>query len=84
MVRYYDPAWGATEEIRKIAMGDTFHYTNCCPQLVNFNAGVWNDLEDYYISRAFFHDKKVTVFTGPIINKAERINKLPVPVNYWK
>ncbi|MGI8636767.1 MAG: DNA/RNA non-specific endonuclease, partial [Segetibacter sp.] len=84
MVRYYDPAWGATEEIRKIAMGDTFHYTNCCPQLANFNAGVWNDLEDYYMSRAIFQDKKVTVFTGPIFNKAKRINKLLVPVNYWK
>jgi len=84
MVRYYDPAWDATEKIRKIAMGDTFHYTNCCPQLANFNAGVWNDLEDYYMSRAIFQDKKVTVFTGPIFNKAKRINKLLVPVNYWK
>jgi endonuclease G len=84
MVRYYDPAWGATEKIRKIAMGDTFHYTNCCPQLANFNAGIWNDLEDYYMSRAIFQDKKVTVFTGPIFNKAKRIKKLLVPVNYWK
>lgn len=84
MVRYYDPAWGKTADIRKIAMGDTFHYTNCCPQLANFNAGVWNDLEDYYMVRAIFQDHKVTVFTGPIFNKAKKINNLLVPVNYWK
>lgn len=84
MVRYYDPAWGPTDELRKIAMGDTFYYTNCCPQLANFNGGVWNDLEDYYMSRAIFQDYRVTVFSGPIFNKALTIGRLLVPVNYWK
>lgn len=84
MVRYYDPAWGATDELRKIAMGDTFYYTNCCPQLASFNGGVWNDLEDYYMSRAIFQDYRVSVFSGPIFNKAQIIGRLLVPVNYWK
>jgi endonuclease G len=84
MVRFYDPAWGKTEAERKIAMGDTFHYTNCCPQLGKYNAGIWNDLEDYYLSRAIFQDDRVTVFTGPIFNKAKKIGELLVPVNFWK
>ncbi|WP_421744265.1 DNA/RNA non-specific endonuclease [Chryseobacterium gambrini] len=84
MVRFYDPAWGKTEDKRKIAMGDTFHFTNCCPQVGKFNAGLWNDLEDYYMARSIFQDNKISVFTGPIFNKAKLINDLLVPLNFWK
>lgn len=84
MVRFYDPAWGETEDRRKIAMGDTFHFTNCCPQVGKFNAGLWNDLEDYYMARSIFQDNKISVFTGPIFNKAKLINDLLVPLNFWK
>jgi DNA/RNA endonuclease G (NUC1) len=84
MVRFYDPAWGKTEQERKVAMGDTFHFTNCCPQIGRFNAGVWNDLEDYYMARSIFQDDKISVFTGPIFNKAKEINGLLVPLNFWK
>jgi len=83
MVRYYDPAWG-TEEITKIAIGDTFHYTNCCPQIPYFNGVVWNYLEDYCIARSIFQDNKVTLFAGPIFNKAKVINGLLTPMNFWK
>lgn len=84
MVRYYDPAWGGTKEDKKIAMGDTFHYTNCCPQLPNLNRNIWGDLEDYYMARAIFQDNKITVFTGPIFNKEKKIGNLLVPINFWK
>jgi endonuclease G len=84
MVRYFDPAWGSTALIKKQAMGDTFHFSNCCPQLPYYNSVVWNYLEDYYLARAIFQDKKISVFTGPIFNKAQRINGLLVPVNFWK
>ncbi|MEO6000978.1 MAG: DNA/RNA non-specific endonuclease [Chitinophagaceae bacterium] len=84
MVRYFDPAWGSTALEKKQAMGDTFHFSNCCPQLPYYNSVVWNYLEDYYLARAIFQDKKITVFTGPVFNKAQRINGLLVPVNFWK
>jgi endonuclease G len=84
MVRYFDPAWGASALIKKQAMGDTFHFSNCCPQLPYYNSVVWNYLEDYYMARAIFQDKKITVFSGPIFNKAQNINGLLVPVNFWK
>lgn len=84
MVRFYDPAWGRLQKQRKVAMGDTFHFTNCCPQVGKFNAGVWNDLEDYCLARSIFQDGKISVFTGPIFNKAKEINGLLVPLNFWK
>lgn len=83
MVRYYDPAWDS-EDIAKIAMGDTFHYTNCCPQIHYFNGIVWNFLEDYCMARNIFQDNKLTVFSGPIFNKAQDIDGLLVPLNFWK
>jgi len=84
MVRFYDPAWGVDESTKKTAIGDTFHYTNCCPQIGKYNAGVWNDLEDYYMARTIFQDRKISVFSGPVFNKAMEINNLLVPINYWK
>lgn len=84
MTRFYDPAWGESSEIKKIAMGDTFYYTNCCPQIGKYNAGVWNDLEDYYMARAIFQDNKVSVFTGPIFRGAIQVGKLLVPLHFWK
>jgi endonuclease G len=84
MVRFYDPAWGSSEEQIKVAKGDTFHFTNCCPQIAKLNVGVWNDLEDYYMARSIFQDDKITVFTGPIFNKAKTIDRLLVPLNFWK
>jgi DNA/RNA endonuclease G (NUC1) len=84
MVRYFDPAWGSSKKRRDEAMGDTFHYSNCCPQIPYYNSVVWNYLEDYYLARAIFQDKKVVVFSGPIFNKAKTINGLLIPVNFWK
>jgi len=84
IVRYFDPAWGSTLLEKKKAMGDTFHFSNCCPQIPYYNSVVWNYLEDYYMARAIFLDKKITVFSGPVFNKARIIKGLLVPVNFWK
>lgn len=84
MVRYYDPAWGDSMEIKMNAIADTFYYTNCCPQLPSLNIGDWLNLEDYAMARALFQDGKITVFSGPIFKNAMQIGKLLVPVNFWK
>lgn len=83
LVRYYDPAWG-DEATAKIAIGDTFHYTNCCPQIPYFNGVVWNYLEDYCIARSIFQDNKITLFSGPMFNKTQMIRGLLTPMNFWK
>lgn len=36
LTRYLDVAWGTKDEALK-ALADTFHFTNCCLQLSNFN-----------------------------------------------
>lgn len=84
MVRFYDPAWSTSGERNAIAIGDTFHYTNACPQIAKYNAGIWNDLEDYYMARAIHADKKITVFSGPIMKGARILNGLLVPLSFWK
>lgn len=84
MVRYYDPAWGEDMEIKKKAIGDTFHFTNCCPQLRALNVGDWLNLENYTMARALFQDERVTVFAGPFFKNALQVEKLLVPVNFWK
>jgi endonuclease G len=83
LVRYYDPAWG-DNNTAKIAIGDTFHYTNCCPQIPYFNGVVWNYLEDYCIARSIFQDNRVTLFAGPIFSKTQVIRGLLTPMNFWK
>lgn len=84
MVRFYDPAWGNTEEEQKIAIGDTFYYTNCCPQLGKFNVGKWLDLENYSMLKAVFETDRVSIFCGPVFSHIREIKNLNVPVTYWK
>lgn len=83
MVRYFDPGWGTATET-KIAMGDTFHYTNCCPQIPYFNIVSWNYLEDYCMARSIFLNFKTTVISGPILTKIAYFVSLPTPYNFWK
>jgi DNA/RNA endonuclease G (NUC1) len=84
MVRYYDPAWGTDNTVKKKGIADTFHYTNCCPQIAKINTGSWNDLEDYYMAAAIHEHGKVTVFSGPVFNKARQHGNLLVPLHFWK
>ena len=50
------------------AMDDTFYFTNCCPQDVSLNGGMWSTLEKKTRSFAKKYGK-VYVVTGPIIGK---------------
>ncbi len=49
LVRREDPNWGPTAGV---ANRDTFHFTNCAPQLSAFNQRTWLSLEDYNLSNA--------------------------------
>ncbi|WP_178989029.1 DNA/RNA non-specific endonuclease [Winogradskyella schleiferi] len=84
IVRYYDPAWGETEIIQKTAIGDTFYYTNCCPQVAGFNTGKWLDLENYSMVKAVFKTEKISIFAGPVFNGIFETDTLNIPVTYWK
>jgi endonuclease G len=78
LVRRTDPAWGADARALR-ADADTFHFTNCAPQVGFFNTGsaparpgsgggrLWRALEDWTLDNAVDERKRVSVFTGPVL-----------------
>ncbi|RRO17000.1 DNA/RNA non-specific endonuclease [Saccharopolyspora rhizosphaerae] len=84
LVRRLDPVWGA-EAAR--ANDDTFHFTNCSPQHEKFNQGkdLWLGLEDFILEHAELEDRKVTVFTGPVMSEDDPLYKgVRLPLAFWK
>lgn len=92
MVRRLDPCWGSkTHALR--AEADTFHFTNCTPQVGRFNSGksLWQGIESHVLDNARVDDIRVTVFTGTVLDDANdppyRQDVFPgfkVPMKFWK
>ncbi|MBN8754193.1 MULTISPECIES: DNA/RNA non-specific endonuclease [Variovorax] len=84
MTRRQDPNWGSLATAQK-ANVDTFFATNACPQWQPFNDGLWGDLEDYILGNAQGDDKRISVFTGPILRSddPERFG-IRIPRDFWK
>jgi endonuclease G len=84
MTRREDPNWGK-EAIAKLADADTFHASNAAPQRQGFNAGIWNDLEDYLLKNANKANMKVSVYSGPIFAASDPMVKgVKIPIEFWK
>lgn len=84
LVRRLDPVWGPQAGR---ANDDTFHFTNCSPQHERFNQGqdLWQGLENYILDHADVRDRKVTVFTGPVMDDRDPIYKgVRLPLAFWK
>jgi endonuclease G, mitochondrial len=82
MVRRLDPVWGKKA---KEANDDTFHYSNSAPQHKNLNRKAWLRLEDYILTNAGAEGLKVSVFTGPIFGKDDRVYRgVQLPLAFWK
>ena len=74
IVRREDVAWGDTfDEVRR-ANGDTYHVTNCSPQIASFNRsalkGAWGELENLSSSRRRPSD--TALFAGPVLRSDDR------------
>ncbi|MBB3640207.1 DNA/RNA non-specific endonuclease [Variovorax atrisoli] len=84
MTRRQDPNWGPLATAQRANI-DTFFATNACPQWQPFNDGLWGDLEDYVLGNAQGDDKRISVFTGPILRPedAERFG-IRIPRDFWK
>jgi len=97
IVRREDVAWGATYEELRRANGDTFHVTNCSPQIAVFNQSArgrenWGDLENEVLKQAA--SERLCVFAGPILaaddprflgNFGQGQRRLvQIPVKFWK
>ena len=84
LVRRLDPVWGPQGSR---ANDDTFHFTNCSPQHERFNQGQdrWQGIENYILNNADARNRKVTVFTGPVMDEDNPIYKgIRLPLAFWK
>jgi len=82
LVRREDPNWGPSASI---ANRDTFHFTNCAPQLSVFNQRTWLSLEDYILSNTRRVGERASVFTGPVFRQNDPVYRdVAIPLAYWK
>jgi endonuclease G len=97
IVRREDAAWGPTYELLKRANGDTYHVTNCSPQVAGFNRSAlgednWGDLEDHVLKGAA--SERYCQFTGPILDPKDDVFvgagggrvriRARIPSRFWK
>jgi endonuclease G len=95
VVRREDVAWGDSYQEVQFANGDTFHTTNCSPQVAGFNQARssenWGDLEKFVSAQA--GTDRLTLFAGPILADDDPIFvgvddegtvRVQVPQQYWK
>jgi endonuclease G, mitochondrial len=97
IVRRDDVAWGKTFDELRRANGDTYHVTNCSPQIAPFNrsaSGVenWGDFENVVLSQAA--SERLCVFAGPVLDDKDvtflgrdaprsRL-RIKIPSRFWK
>lgn len=82
----------------QLAEADTFHFTNCMPQVGFFNVGqgnahkpgtsggkLWRAVENLVLRNARTMRTRVCSFTGPIFGKDDRqYRKVRVPVRFFQ
>jgi endonuclease G len=85
LVRRLDPAWGERLDQARVAVEDTFYYTNCAPQHKDLNRDIWLDLEEHILGNTKVRDLRVTVFNGPIFRESDRLYRgIRIPEDFWK
>jgi endonuclease G len=97
LVRREDVAFGTSYNLIRRANGDTFHVTNCSPQVAGFNqsqAGQnnWGDLENHVMSEAA--NERLCLFAGPVLDPADevfvgtgdggKVLRAKIPKRFWK
>lgn len=96
IVRRDDVCWGSTFAELRRANGDTYHTTNCSPQVKGYNQskeGInnWGDLENLVLQQA--KTEQYCLFAGPILKGNDRkfrgVDQLgqvfvKIPRSYWK
>ncbi|KTS93813.1 endonuclease [Pseudomonas oryzihabitans] len=82
LVRRQDPNWGPAAAQ---ANRDTFHFTNCAPQMAAFNQKTWLELEDYILDNTQRWQARVTVFSGPVLRADDLVYRdARIPEAFWK
>lgn len=82
LVRREDPNWG---EDAQRANEQTFHFTNCSPQMAGFNQVTWLSLENYILLNARSWKERASVFSGPVFAPTDREYRgVKIPEAFWK
>jgi len=82
LVRREDPNWGPDAQT---ANEDTFHFTNCAPQMSGFNQKTWLSLESYILDNTRRWKERVAVFSGPVFRDDDRrYRNVLIPTAFWK
>ncbi|WP_226575492.1 DNA/RNA non-specific endonuclease [Acuticoccus sediminis] len=95
IVRREAVAWGTSYDAVRFANGDTFHVTNCSPQVKGFNRsnlrGLWGELENVVLEQA--EGERLCVLAGPVLAESDRSFRgrgtdgeilVQIPRRYWK
>ncbi len=95
IVRREDVCWGKSRDQIVKANCDTFHTTNCSPQVAEFNqsgrGGIWGQLENEVLKQV--KGSRYSLFAGPLLSEKDRrfegkgesgVLKLQIPSRYWK
>jgi endonuclease G len=95
IVRREDVCWGKTLTQIRRANGDTFHTTNCSPQVNHFNqsskGGTWGKLENLILSQA--KQERYCIFAGPVFTDDDEVFQgwddqgkvsIKIPRAFWK
>jgi endonuclease G len=96
LVRRDDVCWGDSFEDIQMANGDTFHTTNCSPQVAGFNQATrgefnWGDLENLVQQET--NAEKAVVLAGPVFAEEDPefrgrdhhgTVRIRIPQKYWK
>ncbi|RYU97516.1 DNA/RNA non-specific endonuclease [Emticicia agri] len=68
-------------------MNETFFMSNICPQVPDFNRGIWENIESRIRGWAV-RDEELYVVTGPVLTKGMKTigkyNEVAVPKSYYK
>lgn len=98
IVRRDDVCWGDTYAEIQMANGDTYHVTNCSPQIKPFNQGAegvenWGDFEGFVQEATKRDNEKSIIYAGPVFGQDDRwfrgkddggAVRVQIPVQFWK
>ena len=85
LVRRLDPAWGESDAQSARGEADTFHWTNCSPQMPQLNTDWWLQIENHVLQTANAQDHKVSVFSGCRYTDADpHYRGVQIPLAFWK
>jgi endonuclease G len=97
IVRREDVNWGTTFKLVVRANGDTYHVTNCSPQVAEYNQSArgienWGDLENHVLTSAA--SERLAQFAGPVLDPDDRVFvgagggkvkiRARIPARFWK